>query len=279
MLERTQIQTWLMNKLTIIDPNVSEQSWSYQLSVLLILLIIAFVFFKLTHVIMHGRIVDLVAKSKNNWDDELHKHGFFRRFGHIVPALIVYLLCPLLLNEADLLFSIIRKAMLIYIVISVVWACSALFNTIEDVYNASDLAKRAPITGFIQVAKLLVVIIALLLVVSSLLEKSPLLLLSGLGAVTAILLLLFRDAILGFVAGIQIAANRMVNNGDWIELPKYGADGEVLAVGLTTVKVRNWDKTISTIPTYSLISGSVKNWRGMEESGGLRCACQRLPPT
>lgn len=270
MLERTQIQTWLINKLTIIDPNVSEQSWIYQLSVLLILLIVAFVFFKLTHVIMHGRIVDLVAKSKNNWDDELHKHGFFRRFGHIVPALIVYLLCPLLLNETDLLFSVIRKAMIIYIVISVVWACSALFNTIEDVYNASDLAKRAPITGFIQVAKLLVVIIALLLVVSSLLEKSPLLLLSGLGAVTAILLLLFRDAILGFVAGIQIAANRMVNNGDWIELPNYGADGEVLAVGLTTVKVRNWDKTISTVPTYSLITGSVKNWRGMEESGGRR---------
>lgn len=270
MLERTQIQTWILNKLHLINPNVIEQGWMYQLSVLLILLVIAFVFFKVTHVIMNGRIVELVAKSKNNWDDELYKHGFFRRFGHIVPAVIVYLLCPLLLDETGLLFSIVRKAMLIYIVISVVWACSALFNTIEDVYNASDLAKRAPITGFIQVGKLLVIIIALLLVVSSLLEKSPLLLLSGLGAITAILLLLFRDAILGFVAGIQIAANRMVNNGDWIELPKYGADGEVLAVGLTTVKVKNWDKTISTVPTYSLITDSVKNWRGMEESGGRR---------
>jgi miniconductance mechanosensitive channel len=102
------------------------------------------------------------------------------------------------------------------------------------------------------------------------LDKSPLLLLSGLGAVTAILLLLFRDTILGFVAGIQIAANRMVNTGDWIEMPKYGADGDVLQVGLTTVKVQNWDKTISTIPTYALISEPVKNWRGMTESGGRR---------
>jgi miniconductance mechanosensitive channel len=147
---------------------------------------------------------------------------------------------------------------------------SALLNTIEDTYNASNLAKKAPITGFIQVGKLFVVIVALVLVISSVLDKSPLLLLSGLGAVTAILLLLFRDTILGFVAGIQIAANRMVNTGDWISMPKFEADGEVLQVGLTTVKVQNWDKTITTIPTYALIAEPVKNWRGMSESGGRR---------
>ena len=147
---------------------------------------------------------------------------------------------------------------------------SALLNTVQDIYNESSLARRAPIGGFIQVGKLLMAVVALLLISAVLLDRSPLLLLSGLGAVTAILLLIFRDAILGFVAGIQIAANRMVNNGDWIEMSKYGADGNVLEVGLTTVKIRNWDNTISTIPTYNLISDSVKNWRGMQESDGRR---------
>ncbi|GAB5379968.1 MAG: mechanosensitive ion channel [Aliiglaciecola sp.] len=270
MLERETVQHWLMTKLSFIDKDVTEQSWSFQLTAVLLLIVFAYVIFIFTHFVMRGRIEKLVAKSKNNWDDELQKHGFFKRCGHIVPAIFIYLMTPLFLSDSDLLYSIIQKSMLIYIVLSVVWACSALFNTVEDVYNASELAKRAPITGFIQVAKLIILIIAILLVISSLLNKSPLLLLSGLGAVTAILLLLFRDTILGFVAGIQIAANRMVNTGDWIELQKYGADGEVLEVGLTTVKVQNWDKTISTLPTYTLISDSVKNWRGMSESGGRR---------
>ncbi|WJG09893.1 mechanosensitive ion channel family protein [Aliiglaciecola sp. LCG003] len=270
MLERIQVQNWLLAQLSHIDKGVTEHSWLYQLSSLLLLFIIAYSSFKLARIVVKSRIGKLVKTSRNNWDDELQKHGFFRRCGHTLTAVIVYILCPLLLSETDLLFSIIQKSMLIYIVVSMVWAGSALFNTVEDVYNASELAKRAPITGFIQVAKLILVIVATLIVISSLLNKSPFLLISGLGAVTAILLLIFRDTILGFVAGIQIAANRMVNTGDWIELPKYGADGEVLQVGLTTVKVQNWDKTISTVPTYTLISDSVKNWRGMTESGGRR---------
>jgi miniconductance mechanosensitive channel len=270
MLGKTQVQSWILEQLSLVDQGVDAQSWIYQITVIGLLVISATVVFKLSRVLLHGKMISITRFTKGQWDDELHKHGFFKRIGHLIPALLIFLLTPLVLAEADLLYSIIRKLMLIYIVVSIVWACSALFNTIEDVYNASELAKRAPITGFIQVAQLLVVIIAILVVVSNLLNKSPLLLLSGLGAVTAILLLLFKDTILGFVAGIQIAANRMVNTGDWIELPKYGADGEVLQVGLTTVKVRNWDKTISTVPTYSLITDSVKNWRGMSESGGRR---------
>ena len=175
-----------------------------------------------------------------------------------------------MLVEDPILYAALQKIAIIYMLVAAVAASSALLNTIEDIYNASELAKRAPVTGFIQVGKLFVVIVAGLLIISNLLDKSPLLLLSGLGAVTAILLLLFKDTILGFVAGIQIAANRMVNTGDWVELPKYGADGTVLQVGLTTVKVQNWDKTISTVPTYSLISDSMKNWRGMSESAGRR---------
>lgn len=249
---------------------LSPLSWLYQLTSLFLLFVIAWITLRIMRLVFHGKITKLIMSSKNTWDDELHKHRFFRRCGHIVPAMLIYLLSSTLLQSTESTLMIVQKAMLIYMVLAAVTAGNALFNTIEDIYNASDFAKRAPITGFVQVGKLLLVIVAVLLIIASLLDKSPLLLLSGLGAVTAILLLLFRDTILGFVAGIQIAANRMVNTGDWIELPKHGADGEVLEVGLTTVKVRNWDKTISTVPTYALITDPVKNWRGMSESEGRR---------
>ena len=247
----------------------TPKSWIFQVIALLVILLLAWLTNWLTTSIFNSRVRKLVSKSKNKFDDELYQHGFFKRIGHIVPAVVIYLLSQLLI-EIPALLAFLQKSAVIYVLISAVMALSALLNTVEDTYNASNLAKKAPITGFIQVAKLFVVIIAGLLIISNLMDKSPLLLLSGLGAVTAILLLLFRDTILGFVAGIQIAANRMVNTGDWIEMPKYDADGDVLQVGLTTVKVQNWDKTISTIPTYALISEPVKNWRGMTESGGRR---------
>jgi miniconductance mechanosensitive channel len=247
----------------------TPKSWIFQVVALIGILLFAWLTNWLTKSILNSRIRKLVSKSKNKFDDELHQHGFFKRIGHIVPAVVIYLLSQLLIENVTLL-AFLQKSAVIYVLVSAVMALSALLNTVEDTYNASNFAKKAPITGFIQVAKLFVVIIAGLLIISNLIDKSPLLLLSGLGAVTAILLLLFRDTILGFVAGIQIAANRMVNTGDWIEMPKYDADGDVLQVGLTTVKVQNWDKTISTIPTYALISEPVKNWRGMTESGGRR---------
>lgn len=270
MTAKETLQSAIIDGLSLLDIDTQVDSGIYQLTAVLLLLTSAFVSFKLARLLLHNRTSVLIARSKNNWDNELHKHGFFRRCGHLLPALLIYLLCPLLFASDELIYELLRRAMQIYIIIAVVWAANALFNTVEDVYNASALAKRAPITGFIQVAKLILIILAVLLVVANLLDKSPLILVSGLGAVTAILLLVFRDTILGFVAGIQIAANRMVNTGDWIELPKYGADGEVLEVGLTTVKVRNWDNTVSTVPTYTLITDSVKNWRGMSESGGRR---------
>lgn len=146
----------------------------------------------------------------------------------------------------------------------------ALLNTLEAVLQHKGVSKQAPIRGLFQSIKLLSSVLVLILALSLLLGKSPLLLLSGLGAMTAILLLVFKDPILGFVAGIQLSANRMLRLGDWLEMPKYGADGEVIEMSLTTVKVRNWDNTITSIPAYALISDSFKNWRGMSESGGRR---------
>ena len=269
MLNNQFLTDSLISLLEHIGIQTKPDDWIFQVVALTGIILIAGISSWVTKSVLNSSLRKLVSKSKNGFDDELHQHGFFRRIGHIIPALVIYLLSQLLIENLTLL-AFLQKSAIIYLLISTVMAVSALLNTVEDTYNASSLAKRAPITGFIQVGKLFVVIIAGLLIISNLMDKSPLLLMSGLGAMAAILLLLFRDTILGFVAGIQIAANRMVNTGDWIEMPKYGADGEVLQVGLTTVKVQNWDKTISTIPTYTLISDSVKNWRGMSESGGRR---------
>jgi miniconductance mechanosensitive channel len=137
-------------------------------------------------------------------------------------------------------------------------------------YNQLAFSKDVPILGLIQVIKLATFIVSAILIISLLLDKSPTYILSGFGALAAVLMLVFKDTILGFVASIQIAANRLVANGDWIQFDSYGADGEVEEIGLNTVKVRNWDKTITTIPTYALIASSFKNWRGMQESGGRR---------
>lgn len=269
MIENQILTENLLSLLAHFGIQATPKSWVFQAVALSGILLIAWLSNWLTKGLLNSRLRKLISKSKNQFDDELHKHGFFKRIGHIVPAVAIYLLSGLLIQGSSLL-AFLQNAAIIYVLIAAVMALSALLNTIEDTYNASNFAKKAPITGFIQVAKLFIVIIAGLLIISILMNKSPLLLLSGLGAVTAILLLLFRDTILGFVAGIQIAANRMVNTGDWIEMPKYGADGDVLQVGLTTVKVQNFDKTISTIPTYALISEPVKNWRGMNESDGRR---------
>ena len=155
-------------------------------------------------------------------------------------------------------------------IIVLMLALDSLLNAVVDIYRTFEASKEIPIKGFVQVVKIALYFLTVVFVISILLNKTPVYLLSGIGAMTAVLMLIFRDAILGFVAGIQLAANKMVSNGDWIEMPKYGADGDVLEVTLTTVKVQNWDKTITTIPTYALISESFKNWRGMQASGGRR---------
>lgn len=157
-----------------------------------------------------------------------------------------------------------------YLIIIALFVIDGVLNFARSIWDQLPVGKRFPAKSFIQAAKLVINLVGCIFILSALLGKSPLVFFSGLGAVTAILLLIFKDAILGLVAGFQLSVNNMVMVGDWIEMPGPGADGEVVDVSLTTVKVQNWDKTITTIPTYSLISDSFKNWRGMSESGGRR---------
>ena len=159
---------------------------------------------------------------------------------------------------------------LIYLIFALLFAASAFLNSANSLYRKLDVSQNMPIKGFIQVAKIILWAIAIIFTLSVIMGKKPGYFLTGLGAMTAILLLIFKDSILGLVAGIQLSTNKMIRVGDWIEMPKYGADGDVIDISLTTLKVQNFDKTITTIPTYSMVTDSFKNWRGMSESGGRR---------
>jgi miniconductance mechanosensitive channel len=212
----------------------------------------------------------LISRSSTKWDDAVVRQRTLNRIAHLAPALVIYILTPAALDGLTAVISTIRSAVLIYMIVIIMLVLDSLLNAAEDVYQNFRASREIPIKGFIQVLKLVIYFITAIFVISILLDKTPVYLLSGIGALAAVMMLVFRDSILGFVAGIQLAANRMVAVGDWIEMPKYGADGDVLEVALTTVKVQNWDKTITTIPTYALISESFKNWRGMSESGGRR---------
>jgi miniconductance mechanosensitive channel len=163
-----------------------------------------------------------------------------------------------------------RHAVEIYLLLAALLVTDALLTSVNDIYQKFEVSRRIPILGYLQVVKILITIVVIIMAISIVIDKSPVLLFSGLGALTAVILLIFKDSILGLVAGIQWVANDMVRPGDWIEMDKYGADGDVIEITLNTVKVQNWDKTITTIPTYALISDSFKNWRGMSESGGRR---------
>ncbi len=217
------------------------------------------------------RVVHALAKrSRMRWDDRLAETGVFTRLSHLAPAIVINTFGSVVLGNTPRVLAGVSGAVSIYLILIWLSVLFALLNTIQGAIEDRENRKGVPVKGFVQAIKLTAVVVGVIFVLAVILDKSPVLLFSGLGAVTAVLMLVFKDAILGFVAGIQLSANDMVRVGDWIEMPKAGADGDVIDVALTTVKVQNWDKTITTIPAYSLISESFRNWRGMSESGGRR---------
>ena len=212
----------------------------------------------------------LVGRTTTVWDDIIVERRLFHRLSHLAPALVIYIFALPVLDGYDFWIVLVRRASLIYMLLVTLLAIDSLLNAAVDILRSSTFSRELPVKSVVQVLKLVLYSIGAIAVVSLIIGQSPSLLLGGLGAMTAVLMLIFRDPILGLVAGIQLSANQMVAQGDWIEMPKYGADGDVLEVALTTVKVQNWDKTITTIPTYALITESFKNWRGMSKSGGRR---------
>ncbi len=216
------------------------------------------------------RVADgIINKSRVNWLKILQEKKVFSRFSHVAPAIVLYFLTPIALREWDAVIDITHVAVRIYLIVIFIVVIDGALNAVVAGYERFS-GGTLPIKGFVQAIKLIVFLLGGVFIVSTLMGQELLVLFSGLGALTAILMLIFRDPILGLVAGVQLSANDMVKKGDWIEMEKQGADGDVIDVSLTTVKVQNWDRTITNIPSYSLISDSFRNWRGMKEAGGRR---------
>ena len=212
----------------------------------------------------------IAERTDNKWDDYLLNDNVLSKACHLIPPVVAYALMSLVFSRDQALLDIVFKVSWIYIVVVAVRLAFAILDSVYSISNDHEKYKHRSLKGFYQMIKLLVGCVAIIIIVSELIGKSPIVVLTGLGAGTAILMLVFQDSIKGLVAGIQLTANDMLRPGDWISVPKYGADGDVMEVSLTTVKVRNWDKTITTVPPYALVNDSFQNWRGMFEIGGRR---------
>lgn len=210
------------------------------------------------------------ARTKAVWDDHLFSDKVMHRAARLIPPLIWYVLLRVAFYDTPVLLNVLHKACLIYLIVAVLQLVAAFLDTLYEISSRHETLRNRPLKGVYQMIKLLAVCVGAILIVSILIGQDATAVLAGLGASAAIIMLIFRDSILGLVAGVQLSANDMLRPGDWITMAKYGADGYVTEVTLTTVKVQNFDKTITTIPPYALVSDSFQNWRGMWDSGGRR---------
>lgn len=218
------------------------------------------------------RLVErLVKQTKATWDDVVFDRKVMVHLSRMVAPILIYILLPLAFADAQsATLSLIMRFCMIFIIVMFLSFISSLLTAVYTVYSDREQFRDRPLKGLLQTVQVILYFIGGIIVVSILIDRSPAVLLTGLGASAAVLMLVFKDSIMGFVSGIQLSANKMLKVGDWITMPKYGADGDVIEVSLNTVKVRNFDKTITTIPPYALVSDSFQNWSGMEESGGRR---------
>lgn len=241
----------------------------------LILLISVAIHFIFHRVVL--RFLDKMAKkSQKRWRKAFFERKIFSRIALVIQGVIIYIQAGLWLKPESGVVEWIQTISVLWVLLFILLAVFSLLDALLDISTDDSRLKGLPLRGLFQSVKLVATVVVIILAVSALVGKSPLIILSGLGAMTAVVMLVFKDPLLGLVAGIQLSANDMLDVGDWLEMPSYGADGDVIEIALTTVKVRNWDKTITTIPTYALISDSFKNWRGMEQAGGRRIMRQVL---
>jgi len=234
------------------------------------MLLLSYLAWKITTKIVVGTVHKLFLKTKTTWDDLLIERKVFDKLVAIVPFSIIDFGSPIIFKGFPTIVQYLTIFSDAAIVAVIIWSIVATLSVLDDVLSDSPLFKDKPITSYVQVLKIIVYFIGAILILSILMGKSPFYFLGAMGAMTAVLLLVFKDTILGLVASIQMSVYDMIRVGDWISMPKYEADGDVISINLNTVKVQNWDKTITTIPTHAFITDSFKNWRGMEDSGGRR---------
>lgn len=269
---------WLVDYLTsgfvsLLGENDLVEIWAPWFSrwlVTFLILVLAWLMNHLAKGFMLRFLRFCIKNSKTQWDDKLVQRNLFHRLSHLAPIIVISFFLPQIWVGHPTAEGLIDAFSQIYTMLVVLLVVQALLDAFHDVYRTFEWSKQVPIYSFIQAIKLIVYMVGGVFIVAKLMGKDPSVIFGSLGALTAVLMLVFKDSILGFAAGIHLTTNKMLSLGDWLEMPKYGADGDVIEIGLTTVKVQNFDKTITTIPTYTLISDAFKNWRGMSESPGRR---------
>ena len=261
-----ELMTWLQQMGVVGE----SAQWVVRIIVILAILLIVFVFDKICRKVIIPTVQKVTAKTQVTWDDYILNEKVLDNVCHLIPPVVFYALIPLAIPAESNLLEFVLKICNIYITIVVVRLVCSFITSLYTISSEHEKLKDRSLKGFYQMLKLVVICIGVIVIISTLLDKSPTAILTGLGAGAAILMLVFQDTIKGLVAGVQLTVNDMLRPGDWITMPKYGADGDVIEVTLTTVKVRNWDKTITTVPPYALVNDSFQNWRGMFDIGGRR---------
>ena len=260
------LMTWLQ-QMGVAEGNLLTVQ---RIVVIAAILLIAYVLDMICRKIVMPGVRKVTAKTQITWDDYLLNDDVLNNVCHLIPPVVVYALIPFAFPHEPALLEFVLKICWIYITVVGMKLVCAFLTSLYTISSEHEKLKNHSMKGFYQMIKLIVICIGSIVIISTLIDKDPIAILTGLGAGTAILMLVFQDTIKGLVAGVQLTANDMLRPGDWITMPKYGADGDVIEVTLTTVKVRNWDKTITTVPPYALVNDSFQNWRGMFDMGGRR---------
>jgi len=264
------VNSWLVEKFMAMGLSEYSANWVRIFILVIFMIILSWAANYITKKFIIRVLDAFFKKTKSKYDDYLVKRKVFHKLSHLAPAVVILLMTGVIFYDFPKFSAALSSVVFVYIVFVFVSSISSFLKAVDDVYNTFDFAKERPIKGYIQVAQIVLYSVAVLISVSILFGINMTAIFTGLGAIAAVILLIFKDTILGLVAGVQLTANNMVKIGDWISMPSHNADGIVLEITLNTVKVQNWDKTITTIPTYALVTDSFSNWRGMEESGGRR---------
>jgi miniconductance mechanosensitive channel len=239
-------------------------------SSLIIILISSVIVYYIAKFIINQFLKKLIEKSSSRWDDHLYEQKVFTRLAMMLPALLLQVSLAPSISKYPEAIKFIEIGLHLFMTVIMMRVVVSFLNAVYHIYSDLDLSDSKPIKGYVQIGKIITYLVGGIAMVSVLIGQSPLALLAGLGAMSAVIMLIFKDSILGFVAGVQLSSNKMLNIGDWITMPKFNTDGTVIDVSLVTVKVRNFDNSVSCIPTYTLVSDSFQNWRSMGEAGGRR---------
>ena len=265
-----ELETFTANLLEGLGVAHDDLSWTTRVTIVVCVLIVSWLITTLFKLVVIPIVHKFTESTKATWDDYLFNKSMLKSISRMIPPVLWYVLLSFAFTGMPVALSIIHKVCLIYLIITALMLISCFLNSLYEISNENEKLRNRPLKGIYQMVKLIAIVVGVIVIISILVDKDATSILAGLGASAAVLMLIFKDSILGLVAGVQLSANDMLRPGDWITMEKYGANGTVMEVSLTTVKVQNFDKTITTIPPYALVSDSYQNWRGMSDSGMRR---------